>query len=98
MDLYKIQKRSSFKPTQVQEIIMPSILYKLKTFLSNNPMHYFDDSSKTYVGDTFSVLKAFYEMPNIDIVNEWVICMESLLKEVYSVGGNEQVLLEAFVY
>jgi hypothetical protein len=34
----------------------------------------------------------------MDIVNEWVICMESLLKEVYSVNGNEQVLLEAFVY
>ena len=68
---------------------MPSILYKLKTFLSNNPMYYFDDTSKTYIGDTFTVLKSYYEMPNIDIVNEWVICMESLLKDVYSVNGSE---------
>lgn len=61
-------------------------------------MYYFDDSSKTYIGDTFTVLKSYYEMPNIDIVNEWVIIMESLLKDVYSVNGSEQVLLEAFVY
>ena len=77
---------------------MPSSMYKLKTFLSTNPMYYFDDQSKTYVGDTFTVLKSYYEIPNIDIVNEWVIVMESLLKDVYSVSGSEQVLLEAFVY
>jgi hypothetical protein len=52
-------------------------------------MHYFDDSSKTYIGDTFTVMRSYYEMPNIDIVNEWVICMESLLKDVYSVNGSE---------
>ena len=68
---------------------MPSILYRLKTFLSSNNMYFFDEESKTYVGDTFTVLRSFYEMPNIDIVNEWVICMESLLKDVYSVNGSE---------
>ena len=77
---------------------MPSVLYKLKTFLSSNPMYYFDDSSKIYIGDTFTVFKAFYEMPTLDQVDEWVIVMESLLKDVYSVTGSEQVLLEAFVY
>jgi hypothetical protein len=85
----KLTKRAAFKPTQIQEIIMPSIVYKLKTYHSSNPMHYFDDSSKTYIGDTLTVLKSYYEMPNIDIVNEWVICMESLLKDVYSVNGSE---------
>lgn len=68
---------------------MPSIIYKLKTQLSGNPMHYFDDSSKTYVGDTLTVLKSYYEMPSMDVVNEWVIFMESLLKDVISVGGSE---------
>lgn len=68
---------------------MPPILYKLKTYLSSNPMHYFDDSTKTYIGDTLTVLKPYYEMPDIDLVNEWVICMESLLKDVISVNGNE---------
>lgn len=68
---------------------MPSIMYKLKTYLSSNPMYCFDDSSKTYVGDTFTALKSYYEMPNIDIVNEWVIILESLLKDVYSINGSE---------
>lgn len=68
---------------------MPSILYKLKTYLSSNPIYYFDDNSKTFVGDTFTVLKSYYEMPDMDIVNEWVICMESLLKDVVSVSGSE---------
>ena len=64
-------------------------MYKLKTFTSSNPMYYFDDNSKTYVGDTLTVLRPYYEMPNIDIVNEWVIVMESLLKDVYSINGSE---------
>lgn len=77
---------------------MPSVLYKLKTFLQKNAMYCFDQSSKTYIGETLTVFNSYYEMPNIDIVNEWVICMESLLKDVYSCTGSEQVLLEAFVF
>ena len=77
---------------------MPSILYKLKTFASSHPMHYFDESAKSYVGDTFTILKPSYEMPSLDVINEWVICMESLLKDVYSVTGSSQILLEALVY
>ena len=34
-------------------------------------------------------------MPNADIINDWVIVLESLFNEVYSVQGCEQVLLEA---
>ena len=37
-------------------------------------------------------------MPNVDVINEWVIVLESLLKDVYSVQGCEQVLLEALIY
>jgi hypothetical protein len=36
-----------------------------------------------------SALKSFYEIPNIDMVNEWVLFTESLLKEVISVNGSE---------
>jgi len=59
------------------EIILPSVLYKLKTFISSNPMYYFDDQTKTYIGDTLTVLKSYYEMPNIEIVDEWVMFLES---------------------
>ena len=37
-------------------------------------------------------------MPNVDIINEWVIVLESLLNEVYSVEGCEAVLLEALSF
>ena len=50
------------------------------------------------MGDTLSVLKSNYEMPNLDIINEWVIILEGLLKDVNSVKGDECVLLEAFVF
>jgi len=46
----------------------------------------------------YSVFHPYYEMPVIDVINEWVIVMESLLKDVYSVQGSEQVLLEALIY
>ena len=45
-----------------------------------------------------TVLQPFYEMPNIDVMNEWVIVLESLFKDVYSAYGSEQVLIEALVY
>lgn len=61
-------------------------------------MYYFDDASKTYVGDTYTILRPQYEMPSLDVVDEWTIVMESLLKDVYTVNGSEQVLLEALVY
>ena len=89
LDFSKLSKRNNFKPSQISEIIMPSIMYKLKTYLSNNPMYYFDDSSKIYVGETFTVLKSYYEMPTVEIVDEWIIIIESLLKDVVSVTGCE---------
>jgi len=68
---------------------MPSIMYKLKTYLSGNPMYFYDEHTNTYVGDTLTVLKSYYELPSLDVVNEWVIIMESFLKDVYSVSGSE---------
>ena len=74
---------------------MPSILYKLKTSSlqnNNNPMHYFDDgirNSMVFGNDDIgsSILRPFYEMPNLDLIDEWTIVMESLLKDVSTVNG-----------
>ena len=49
-------------------------------------------------GEGFSVFQPYYEMPNADIINEWVIVLESLFNEVYSVQGRESVLLEALTH
>lgn len=40
-------------------------------------------------------LLPYYRMPNKDIFNKWVMYLESILKEVYSLDGTEGVLLEA---
>ena len=37
-------------------------------------------------------------MPNQDVFNTWVMYLESILKEVHSVEGSEQILLEALNY
>mgnify|MGYP006893254012 CR=1 FL=1 len=34
-------------------------------------------------------------MPNQDVFNTWVMYLESILKEVFSLEGSEQILLEA---
>jgi hypothetical protein len=43
-------------------------------------------------------LRPYYEIPNIDVIDEWTMIIESLLKDVLTVNGDEQVLLEAFIY
>lgn len=79
-------------------MIIPSSLYKLKSYFQSSSNYTFNDKSKVFVGDTMTVLRSFYPMPGIDTVNEWVICVESLLKDVYTINSCEQVLIEAFVY
>jgi hypothetical protein len=34
-------------------------------------------------------------MPNQHVFNTWIMYLESILKEVFSVDGSEQILLEA---
>lgn len=36
-----------------------------------------------------TILKSFYEMPSLDIVDEWVMILESQLKDVFSIYGGE---------
>ena len=61
-------------------------------------MSYFEEQTKIYIGETLTVLQPFYEMPSLEVVDEWVMILESILKEVHTVHGDEQILLEALVY
>ena len=36
-----------------------------------------------------TIFQQFYEIPNLDIINEWVMHMESILKDIYSIHGSE---------
>lgn len=53
---------------------------------------------KEYNGESLTVLRPHYDIPNIDLIDEWTMVIESLLKDVVTVNGGEQVLLEAFIY
>ena len=86
LDFSNLSKRNNFQPSQVSELVFPCALYKMKTCrLINNE-------------GTHTVLSPLYDMPSLDVVDEWTIVMESLLKDVYTVNGSEQVLLESLVY
>lgn len=84
IDLSRVVKKSGFTPKTPCEIFLPSVLYKMQTQVQATAKN--------------TVLQPFYEMPNIDVMNEWVIVLESLFKDVYSAYGSEQVLIEALVY
>ena len=89
-------KRNAFKPSRSGEILLPSCFYKIQTTLDSGSNA---NSMQDYMtGDGFSVFQPYYEMPNADIINEWVIVLESLFNEVYSIHGREQVLLEALTH
>jgi hypothetical protein len=36
-----------------------------------------------------TVLRPYYDIPNIDVIDEWTMIMESLLKDVVTVNGEE---------
>ena len=47
---------------------------------------------------TASTFSAYYSMPRQQVFDTWIMYLEGILKEVYSVEGAEQILLEALNY
>jgi len=95
IDLSKT-KRGAFKPQKSGEIILPSCFYKMHT--STNTEASASNMQDLIASSGSSVFQPYYDMPNVDVINEWVIVLESLLNEVYSVQGCEAVLLEALTH
>ncbi len=95
IDLSKT-KRSAFKPKKGGEILLPSCFYKMHTQSDSEASA--SNMKDCIASQGSSVFQPYYEMPNVDVINEWVIVLESLLNEVYSVEGCEAVLLEALVH
>jgi hypothetical protein len=74
------------KPSYYEsEILIPPILYKLSLPITKK------EAPST-------VLLPFYSMPIIDTLNTWIMYLESILKDVFSVEGSEQILLEAYIH
>ena len=91
------------------EILLPDQFYKLHTNSTQIDPSISASKSSPFLQDSTSntglvlspensILMPYYEMPCADVINEWVIVLESLLTDVYSVHGCQQVLLEALVY
>lgn len=91
IDLSK-SKRSAYRPKNSGEIVCPPSFYKL--FAPEREAGVSSDSLQEITKGS-SIFQSYYELPSIDVINEWVIVLESLLNEVYSVQGCEAVLLEA---
>ena len=92
IDLSK-SKRSAYRPKNTGEIVLPGSFYKL--FVSDSSLNVSDSLQELINGTGSSIFSSYYDLPSIDVINEWVIVLESLLNEVYSVQGCESVLLEA---
>lgn len=74
IDLSKMKKKNKFTPSAMPEVFFPSTLYKLNT---ESRMDTEQTPKKSQ--QPFSVFQSSYEMPNVDVINEWVIVLESLL-------------------
>ena len=71
---------------------LPAALYRMTTWFG-------EDARKTArITQEYGLLKNAYEMPNLEMLNQWIMILESTLKDVVSVEGDESVLLEALFY
>lgn len=88
------------------EIIIPPILYKLNTRCQLDNNRYAQDGRDASLAENrqeqssqqTSNFLPYYCMPSQHVFDTWIMYLESILKEVYSVEGSEQILLEALNY
>ena len=91
------------------EIIIPPILYKLNARCSTDNVPYAPALADVELqamnmeqpdlgAQTATTFAAYYCMPRQQVFDTWIMYLEGILKEVYSVEGAEQILLEALNY
>mmetsp|Transcript_34656 Transcript_34656/g.53035 ORF Transcript_34656/g.53035 Transcript_34656/m.53035 type:complete len:140 (+) Transcript_34656:4167-4586(+) len=87
---------------KTSELILPSILYKLNTkhqqLADDRSNCTFHKESGLPTKSATTKLLPYYHLPSSDELNTWVMYLENILQEVYSVEGTEQILLEALNY
>ena len=75
------------------EHTLPSSLYKVKP--SNNVL---DNTSIFNTNNSMdSQLKFKYTIPDIDILNDWILCLETICNGLQCLEGDNTVLLEAYI-
>ena len=71
-------RKGTFKPGQSGEILLPSSLYKMYTDKLNETNLGNNDTILLGGGGNNSVFMPYYDMPNPDVIDEWVIVLDSL--------------------
>lgn len=85
--LLKILPSSHYSSSQQPiELQLPSALYKLR-----KTSGYQSDSSY----DCF--LKDYYELPDLEVVNDWIVLLESALNGLFTFDAKQSFLTEAYI-
>ena len=71
------------------ELVLPASLYKLR-----KPSRY-DNDLQSLSFDC--VLREYYELPNIEVLNDWVVLLESVLNGLYTPDCHQNLLIEAYI-
>lgn len=91
------------------EIVIPPILYKLNVTCMTDNMAFAagmgdcdfkpaNQAQPELFAATASTFSPYYCMPRQQVFDTWIMYLEGILKEVFSVEGSEQILLEALNY
>jgi len=70
------------------ELVLPSSLYKLRNKGNND---------KNQPSPFQCFMKDYYELPNLDIFNDWVVLLESVLNGLHTQDGQQSLLIEAYI-
>lgn len=91
---YLILIRQSYNkiPKYQFEHTLPSSLYK-----SKGSINVLDNTSIFNTNSLDSQLKGKYFIPDIDILNDWVLCLETICNSLQCLEGDNIVLLEAYI-
>jgi len=65
------------------ELIVPSALYKLRKDIQGSGLECY--------------LRDYYEVPETEKINDWVVLLESVLNGLYATNGEQTFLIEAFI-
>ena len=85
------------KPSKYNyEHLMPSILYKTKP-INNNFLLENTSIFNSNNNQLDSQLKSKYVLPEIDVLNDWVLCLEIICNGLQCLEGENIVLLEAYI-
>ena len=71
------------------EFTLPASLYKLRKMNSDRP-------EPQSIFDCY--LKDCYELPDLEVMNDWIVLLDSVLNSLYTTDGEQNFLLESYIF